>query len=154
MTVPNEWLSPEQKQEFFQKCNSADCQTAVTRLVNARNAFAKPCNDSQVWNNLRNVYAALATTAFTAAAAAAIAGAAATASIFGIPLGIVLFVAAVAFLAAALLFVVLAVNAAVQYGNAQDAITNAQEDFSAALLDARTECGPYCNIGDQNMPKC
>lgn len=154
MGVPAEFLTPEQKQQFFQQCNSQSCQDAVTRLVNARNAFAKICNDIQAWSNLRNWYSALAATAFAAALSAALAGAAATATIFGIPLGIVLFIAAAVFLATALLLSALAINAAVQYGKAQGDLNNAQGEFSAALADARTKCGPYCNIGDQKMPTC
>jgi hypothetical protein len=154
MTAPTEFLTPEQKQKFFEQCSSEDCQNAVTRLGIARNAFAKICNDIQVWNNLRTVYAALAATAFAGALAAAVAAAGATATVIGIPLAAVLWVSAAVFALVGLMLSALAANAAVQYGYAQGRLTNAQDEFSAALADALTKCGRYCNIGDQNMPKC
>jgi hypothetical protein len=154
MTAPTEWLTPEQKLAYAAQCNSQSCQDANTRLLNARNAFPSICADIKVWDTWRAAYAAMAVIAFAAAAYAAIASATATATIIGIPLGIVLAVAAVVFLAAALLFSALAVNAALQYGEAQKRRQAAETEFSAALADARTKCGPYCNIGDQKMPSC
>jgi hypothetical protein len=45
-------------------------------------------------------------------------------------------------------------NAAIQYGIAQGELTKAQNEFNAALADAKATCGPYCNVGDVNMPRC
>ncbi len=154
MTAPIEILTPEQKAAIFQQCNSQPCQDAVARLTNARNAFPVICNRIAVWSSSRIWYAATAATAYAASLASAIAAAAATATIIGIPLAAVLWVAAVVFLLAALTLTVLAVNAAVQYGKAQDDLTNAQTEFNAAATDARTKCGAYCNIGDTKMPAC
>jgi hypothetical protein len=152
--VPSEFLTEQQKRQAFEQCSSQVCQTAVARLTTARNAIPAICNDIAGWANARNFYAATAATAYAASLAAAVAAAAATASIFGIPLATVLWIAAAAFLALALALTVLAINALIQYGNAQNNLKNAQTEFNAALADARTKCGPYCNIGDTKLPAC
>jgi hypothetical protein len=154
VTVPTEFLSPEQRQAAFEQCNSQVCQTAVARLTTARNAIPAICNDIAAWASARTFYTATAATAYAASLAAAVAAAAATASIIGIPLATILWVAAGVMLALALTLTALAINAAIQYGNAQNDLNNAQTEFSAALADARTKCGPYCNIGDTKLPTC
>jgi hypothetical protein len=154
MTVPSDWLTPEEKKQFFEQCNSETCQNAVSRLTNARNAFPHICNDIQSWKDLRGMYILVSGSLFSAAAILAGIAATTAITIVGIPLAVAAFYAAVVVTIIALFMAGLAANAAIQYGLAQGALTAAQGEFTAALTDARQKCGPYCNIGDTNMPIC
>lgn len=153
MALPREFLTPETMAKIFEQCNSQACLDAHKALSNARNDVLQWCQVVSAAQGRRDAYAAAAAATLVAAATAFAASAAATATIFGIPLGVVLFWIGVALLVVAAVLAVLAAIAQADLNNANTALGNARQAFTTAASDVTSKCSIYC-WGDLTQPAC
>jgi hypothetical protein len=100
-----------------------------------------------------NSLAAIAATLFGLAIAAFVGAGAATATVFGIPLGVILFWIGVTLLATAILFATLAAIAAIRVLALENSLNKARAAFTAATTIVTSSCPPAC-WGDLTMPSC
>jgi hypothetical protein len=100
-----------------------------------------------------NTLAAIAATLLGLAIAAFAGAGAATATVFGIPLAVVLFWIGVTLLATAILFGILAGIAALRVLVLEGELNQARTDFATAVSKVTSACAMAC-WGDLTPPSC
>jgi hypothetical protein len=134
-------------------CTSSACVKALGEVVSAGNTIKLKCGQVAAAAGWRDAMWAVGI-AFATAAIAAFAGAAvATATIFGISLGALLFWIGVTLAATALLFFAIAAGLAIQVAVLQGELNGARTSFVNATNDVMTACPTTC-WGDLAMPSC
>jgi hypothetical protein len=134
-------------------CGSAECIAALAGVVAARGIITFKCGQVASARAWMNTLAAIAATLLGLAIAAFAAAGTASATIFGIPVGIVLFWIGVSLLATAILFGILAGIAALRVLVLEGELNQARTDFAAATAKVTTACPGTC-WGDLTMPSC
>lgn len=134
-------------------CTSTACINALAELANARNVITFKCGQVASARSWMNTLAAIAATLLGLAIAAFAGAAVATATIFGIPLAVVLFWIGVTLLATAILFGILAGIAALRVLVLENELNQARTDFSTAVSKVTSSCAMSC-WGDLTAPFC
>ncbi len=134
-------------------CDSPECQSALAMVATDRNRVLSKCAQVEATKSRRDTLSAIAGLLLAAAVALLIGAGAATATVFGIPLAYILFWAAVSLFATAVLFGILALITAAQYGVQQGELNGERTRFTNDASAAMTSCPSTC-WGDLTLPAC
>ena len=134
-------------------CTSSACINALAELATARNLVTFKCGQVASARSWMNTLAAIAATLLGLAIAAFAGAAAATATVFGIPLAVILFWIGVTLLATAILFGILAGIAALRVLVLEGELNGARADFTSAVTKVTNSCPTTC-WGDLTAPSC
>ena len=134
-------------------CSSTACISALAAVVTARNMITFKCGQVASARSWMNTLAAIAATLLGLAIAAFAGAGAATATVFGIPVAIVLFWIGVSLLATAILFGIFAGIAALRVLVLEGELNGARTDFAAAVANVQSSCPTSC-WGDLTAPSC
>jgi hypothetical protein len=134
-------------------CDSQACRSALAEVANNRNRVLAKCAQVAATRGRMTLMAAIAGFWFTAAIALAAAAAGATATWFGIPAAIVLFIAAAIALAIAILFAIFAAIGAAQLAVQQGELGQERLRFMNSTQAVQDNCPASC-WGDLSLPAC
>jgi hypothetical protein len=134
-------------------CDSEACRSALAEVVINRNRVLSKCAQVAATRSRMNLMAAIAAFFFGLFTALIAAAAVASATIFGIPLGIVLFWAAVSALATAILFGIFAAIGASQLAVQQGELNAERQRFTNTTSAVTANCPASC-WGDLSLPAC
>jgi fatty acid desaturase len=134
-------------------CDSPQCQSALGAVATDRNRVLSKCAQVEATKSRRDTLAAIAGALLALGVALLIGAGAATATVFGIPLAVILFWAAVTVIATAILFGLFALIAGIQYAVQQGELNAERARFTDDASKVTMACPSNC-WGDLTLPAC
>lgn len=133
---------------------SQACINSQNDAQTKRNAILTGCNTVRATKGKRDTLAAAAAAAYVLFAALTASAVVAAATIYLLPLAAALFIAAAAALGAAVGFTIAAAQWNSRLNDAEDALSQAIDDFDAAANLVRIECCPDTIKVNLDTPTC